>query len=62
MLLFASYYFYMCWKMEYVLLIMCSTLVDYYAGLQMGKQDSKSAKRPYLILSLITNIGLLFSF
>jgi len=62
MLLLASYYFYMCWKAEYVVLIMASTLVDYYAGIQMGRQDSKLKRRKYLILSLITNLGLLFSF
>jgi len=62
LLLAASYYFYMCWKAEYLLLIICSTLIDYYAGLQMGKMPEKEKRRIYLILSLCANLGLLFTF
>lgn len=61
-LLSASYYFYMCWKPEYVLLIIVSTLIDYYAGIRMGKIAQKKKRKKYLILSLVSNIGLLFSF
>ena len=61
-LLGASYYFYMCWKPEYVLLIIVSTLIDYYAGIKMGKIAQKKKRKKYLILSLVSNIGLLFSF
>jgi alginate O-acetyltransferase complex protein AlgI len=61
-LLAASYYFYMCWKMEYIVLIIASTLVDYYAGLQMGKSQDKSHRKKFLILSLISNLGILFAF
>lgn len=62
LLLIASYYFYMCWKVEYAVLIMISTLIDYFAGLQMGKTERKSARTKYLVMSLMTNLGLLFSF
>ena len=62
MLLLASYYFYMCWKAEYVILIMVSTVIDYYAGIQMGKRESKRKRKKFLILSVCTNLGLLFSF
>ncbi|UCC43724.1 MAG: MBOAT family protein [Candidatus Zixiibacteriota bacterium] len=62
MLLAASYYFYMCWKPEYVVLIMVSTLIDYFAGLRMGRLGRKTKRRKYLLLSLLANIGLLFSF
>ena len=62
LLLLSSYYFYMSWKPEYVILIMASTLIDYIAGLQMGKTDIKAKRKKFLILSLITNLGLLFSF
>ena len=31
-LLAASYVFYMCWKVEYILLIVVSTIVDYYVA------------------------------
>jgi D-alanyl-lipoteichoic acid acyltransferase DltB (MBOAT superfamily) len=61
-LLAASYYFYMCWKMEYIVLILVSTLVDYVAGLRMGQAKDKAHKRKYLVLSLVSNLGILFAF
>jgi len=62
LLLIASYYFYMCWKVEYIFLIVGSTLIDYYAGRQMGKIPERSKRKKYLIISLIVNLGLLFGF
>lgn len=62
LLLAASYYFYMCWRVEYVFLIILSTLVDYYAAIQMDKQEEQHNKKKYLILSLGVNLGLLFFF
>jgi len=52
----------MCWKAEYLLLILGSTVVDYVAALQMSRQSSKTKKKLYLILSLVVNLGLLFGF
>ena len=62
LLLLASYYFYMCWKAEYLILILVSTGIDYYAGLQMGKVPGRKKRKKYLILSLISNLGILFAF
>ena len=62
LLLAASYYFYAAWKAEYLVLIVFSTLVDYWAAQKMGQKDDRSARRPYLVLSLISNLGLLFFF
>jgi D-alanyl-lipoteichoic acid acyltransferase DltB (MBOAT superfamily) len=62
LLLAASYYFYMCWKPEYALLIFVSTLIDYWAALQMGKTGERRGRRKYLVLSLVANLGILFSF
>jgi D-alanyl-lipoteichoic acid acyltransferase DltB (MBOAT superfamily) len=62
LLLIASYFFYMCWKAEYVILIMISTLVDYFAALQMGKETSRKKKKPYLVLSILVNLGMLAGF
>lgn len=61
-LLMASYYFYMCWKAEYIILIVASTLVDYFCGIQMSKLATKKARKKYLIISLISNLGILFFF
>ena len=62
LLLTGSYYFYMCWKMEYIVLIAASTLVNYVSGLKMGQISNRSKRKPYLILSLVTSLGLLFAF
>lgn len=63
LLLAASYYFYMCWKLEYVFLIIISTVVDYVAGIQMERhRDRQSIKKLYLVMSLVVNLGLLFTF
>ncbi|MFC1712620.1 MBOAT family O-acyltransferase [Candidatus Poribacteria bacterium] len=61
-MLAASYYFYMCWKMEYILLILAATLVNYLCGLQMGRTSDRSKRKKYLVLSLVTSLGLLFAF
>jgi alginate O-acetyltransferase complex protein AlgI len=62
LLLTASYIFYMCWRVEYVLLIMISTLVDYIVALRMEKTDASEKRKCYLALSIFTNLGLLFIF
>ncbi|UCC39015.1 MAG: MBOAT family protein [Candidatus Aminicenantes bacterium] len=61
-LLGASYYFYMCWKVEYVLLIIVSTLIIYWTGIQIAKHQIRSKKRMFLILALVSNLGILFLF
>lgn len=61
-LLAASYYFYMCWKAEYLVLIVLSTVVDYYASIQMNKFSEKQKRKPFLYLSLVVNLGVLFGF
>lgn len=61
-LLAASYFFYMCWKAEYVVLILFTTLVDYFAGLKMGQASTRSEKKLYLVLSLVVNLGMLAAF
>lgn len=62
LLLAASYYFYMSWKVEYIFLIISSTLIDYFSGILMEKLPTKRSRIPLLLLSLITNLGLLFTF
>lgn len=62
LLLAASYFFYMCWKVEYIFLILFSTLIDYFSGIAMEKFSSRRGRLPFLILSLCTNLGLLFFF
>lgn len=62
LLLIASYYFYMSWKVEYALLIVFSTLVDYFCGIYISKAQNQGRKKLFLFLSLFVNLGLLFFF
>ena len=62
LLLAASYFFYMSWKVEYIFLIVISTLIDYGSGIFMEKRPDKKSRLPFLILSLCSNLGLLFFF
>lgn len=62
LLLLASYYFYMSWKPEYVLLIIISTLIDYYVALRMSQTAQQSRRQKWLLLSLFSNLGILFGF
>lgn len=61
-LLAASYFFYAWWKFDYLFLILASTLVDYAAGRMMGRHDTREGRRPWLLLSLCTNLGILGGF
>lgn len=59
-LLAASYYFYMCWKPEFIVLILYSTAVDYLCALGMERRAEH--KKLFLAVSLTMNLGLLFFF
>ena len=62
MLTIASYYFYMSWKAEYAILIFGSTVIDYFLSHRIYKADKKGTKKLLLIISLISNLGILFLF
>ncbi|NQU99835.1 MAG: MBOAT family protein [Parcubacteria group bacterium] len=61
-LLLASYYFYMAWKPEYAVLILFSTVIDYFVALKMDKTDNKKVRKTLLVFSLVFNLGVLFLF
>jgi D-alanyl-lipoteichoic acid acyltransferase DltB (MBOAT superfamily) len=61
-LLAASYVFYASWNPWYLTLIFASTAIDYIAGLAIGGSKSAGARRLFLVLSLTSNLGLLFAF
>ncbi|GAX62770.1 poly(beta-D-mannuronate) O-acetylase [Candidatus Scalindua japonica] len=63
LLLLASYYFYTRWKVNYAILLVASTIVDYIAGLLMVRFPEGGIERKGLLAtSLVTNLGLLFTF
>ena len=62
LLLIASYYFYMCWKVDYILLIIISTLIDYICSNKMSRIKEKAKRKKWLLISIFSNIGILFGF
>jgi D-alanyl-lipoteichoic acid acyltransferase DltB (MBOAT superfamily) len=52
----------MCWRVEYIFLIILSTLIDYRAGIGIEEASGEAERKRYLYLSLLVNLGLLFSF
>lgn len=61
-LLVASYFFYMYWNPAYIFLIIGSTLIDYWAALQIEARESRKERKPFLWTSIAANLGLLFAF
>lgn len=62
LLLAGNYFFYMCWNVKYVFLILFSTAVSYFTGLQMGKITEIRARKKYLWLTCLLNLAILFFF
>jgi D-alanyl-lipoteichoic acid acyltransferase DltB (MBOAT superfamily) len=62
LLLAASYYFYMCWNYMYIVLIIFSTIIDYFAAIGIAHYKPKRIKKILLFSSLASNLGLLFFF
>ncbi|HMQ53054.1 MAG TPA: MBOAT family protein [Anaerolineae bacterium] len=62
LLLAASYYFYAAWKLEYLVLILISTVVDYTVALAIARQTQPGVRTRLLAVSLTINLGLLFTF
>jgi len=55
----ASCLFYMAWHPAYIVLILGSTLVDYIVGLRIHATNEPKARKRWLTLSLVSNLGLL---
>jgi len=62
LLLLASYFFYMSWKVEYIFLIIFSTLVDYFLALKIHQAKNSTQRKFFLVFSLVSNLGLLAAF
>ena len=61
-LVVASYVFYSFWDWRFLSLIFLSSIVDYLVGLQLHRSDSKTKRKWLLSISLLVNLGLLFTF
>lgn len=61
-LLLSSYFFYLYLEPSLIFLLMASTCLDYFCGLQMHKRTAPGVRRRFLWLSIIGNLGMLFFF
>lgn len=61
LLLISSCIFYMAFVPKYILILGVTIVVDYFAGIIISKMQGNN-KKVFLIVSLITNIGMLFVF
>ena len=61
-LLGTSIWFYMCWNVKYVILLLVSIFTTWLAGLLIQKYKNTLARKWILAACLIVNIGILFFF
>lgn len=59
LLLVASYFFYGWWDWRFLSLILLSTVVDYFVGLAIDRQEKQKKRRQWLWVSVVFNVGLL---
>jgi D-alanyl-lipoteichoic acid acyltransferase DltB (MBOAT superfamily) len=55
----ASYYFYAFWKVEFTLLLLASSVGNFYAALVLGQLVDGRARRAVFWLAVIANLGVL---
>ena len=58
-LILASYYFYSCWDWRFLFLLVFSTFLDYFTGIQIEKSSKESSRKFWFWLSISINLGFL---
>ncbi len=61
-LLIASYYFYAYWDVRFCSLLIFSTMVDFVVARKISQVDEPIARKRWLVLSLVSNLGILAFF
>src|SRR5215213_1633386 len=61
-LLAASYIFYAAWSPAFLLLLLFSTLFNFYLGRLIDAADERRARKLRLVVALVVNLGLLAFF
>jgi D-alanyl-lipoteichoic acid acyltransferase DltB (MBOAT superfamily) len=59
LLLVASYYFYACWDWRFMFLLIFSTLLDYFTGIQIASTDIPWRRKFWFWISISVNLGFL---
>lgn len=58
-LVFASYVLYGWWDWRFLSLIILSSFVDFWCGLKIDRRESNQKRKLFLVISLLTNLGIL---
>jgi alginate O-acetyltransferase complex protein AlgI len=58
-LLLASYIFYAAWNPPFVILLWISTIVDWIAAQRLVRSENAWARRAWMLLSVVANLGML---
>src|SRR6478752_9881008 len=58
-LIIASYYFYSCWDWRFLFLLVFSTFLDYFTGIQIEKGQTNLQRKFWFWLSISVNLGFL---
>jgi alginate O-acetyltransferase complex protein AlgI len=61
-LLLASYLFYAAWNPPFIILLWISTVVDWYAAQKLVHARKQAARRFWMLLSVVVNLGMLAYF
>lgn len=61
-LLAASYYFYFSYNPWFLLLLIGTSVFDFWCAKAIQKQENQKTKKAFLLLSIFSNIGVLFIF
>lgn len=59
LLLISSYFFYSCWDWRFLFLLIFSTLLDYFSGIQIEKSNNNYQRKFWFWLSIVVNLGFL---
>ena len=62
LILLASAFFYAYWNPAYLLLLLTPSIIDYWCSIRIDNTDDPRSRRGWLLVSLITNLGLLAYF
>jgi D-alanyl-lipoteichoic acid acyltransferase DltB (MBOAT superfamily) len=62
LLLAASCFFYMFFKPIYILILILTIVIDYYAGIWIAQTEDKRKRKQLLLLSIVANVGVLVLF
>jgi alginate O-acetyltransferase complex protein AlgI len=62
LLLIASAFFYAYWSPAYLILLLTPSIIDYWCSIRIADTEDPGKRRHWLLVSLITNLGLLAYF